>query len=148
MPIFKLYNLIMRNLYTKFVRLLEICKQISNNLVIERGNIRRLGLIPRYSDLEVIALSMAAESEEIDSENRLFEAKLKGCRENVPNFIFRCQFKDRRKALSNLNEQIRCRIVNQMDGGADYFCIDSVPIQVCRVARGKRCKMGKMEILH
>ena len=25
--------------------------------------------------------------------------------------------------------------------GEDYFYIDSKPIEVCRVARGKRCKM-------
>lgn len=57
----------MCNLYTKFVRFLEICKHFSNGLVTEKGNILRPGPIPRFSDLEVIALSMAAESEEIDS---------------------------------------------------------------------------------
>ena len=36
-------------------------------------NILRPGPVPRFSDLEVIALSMAAESEEMDSENCLFE---------------------------------------------------------------------------
>ena len=141
--IFKFYTLIMCNLYTKFVRFLEICKQFSYNLVTERGNIRRPGPIPRFSDLEVIALSMAAESEEIDSENWLFESKLKECRENIPNLISRRQFNDRRKALSKLNEQICSRIAHQMDGGEDYFCIDSAPIEVCRVARGKRSKMGR-----
>ena len=90
-------------------------------MVTEKGNIRRPGPIPRFSDLEVIALSMAAESEEIDSENWLFESKLKECRENIPNLISRRQFNDRRKALSRLNEQIRSRIANQMDGGEDYF---------------------------
>lgn len=141
--IFKFYNLIMCNLYTKFVRFLEICKQFSYNLVTERGNIRRPGPIPRFSDLEVIALSMAAESEEIDSENWLFDSKLKECRENIPNLISCRQFNDHRKTLSNLNEQIRSRIANQIDGGEDYFCIDSAPIEVCRVARGKRSKMGE-----
>jgi hypothetical protein len=29
------------------------------------------------------------------------------------------------------------------DGGEDIFCIDSMPIQVCRPIRSKRCKMGK-----
>ena len=65
--IFKLYYLVMYNLYTKFVRFLEICKLFSNGLVTEKGNILRPGPVPRFSDLEVIALSMAAESEEIDS---------------------------------------------------------------------------------
>ena len=31
----------------------------------------------------------------------------------------------------------------KMDGGEEQFFVDSKPIPVCRVARGKRCKMGK-----
>lgn len=142
-PIFKLYTLVMCNLFTKFVKFLEICKQFSSDLVTEKGNIRRPGPVPRFSDLEVIALSMAAESEEIDSENWLFESKLKECRERIPNLISRRHFNDRRKAVSNLCEQVRSRIANSIDGGEDYFCIDSKPIEVCRVSRGDRCKMGK-----
>ncbi len=37
---------------------------------------------------------------------------------------------------------IRKRIADIIDGGENYFCIDSKPIEVCRVSRGKRCKMG------
>lgn len=33
----------MCNLYTKFVKILEICKQFSHNLVNEQGNIPRRG---------------------------------------------------------------------------------------------------------
>ena len=57
--IFKLYNLVMCNLYTKFVKFLEICKEFSEDLVTESGNVRRPGPVPRFSNLEVIALSMA-----------------------------------------------------------------------------------------
>ena len=32
-----------------------------------------------------------------------------------------------------------------MDGGEDYFCVDSNPIEVCRIARYKRCCMGKKD---
>ena len=46
--------------------LLEICKQFSHNLVNVEGNIVRRGPVPRFSDLEVVALSLAAESESID----------------------------------------------------------------------------------
>lgn len=52
--IFKLYNLVMCNLYTKFVKFLEICKDFSKDLVNERGNLPRRGVVPRFSDLEVI----------------------------------------------------------------------------------------------
>lgn len=134
----------MCNLYTKFVNFLEICKNFSEDLVTEVGNIRRPGPVPRFSDLEVIALSMAAEAEGIDSENWLFEARLKECRSSIPNLISRRQFNDRRKWVCGLQEQIRSRMAKEMDGGEDYFCIDSKPIEVCRVARGKRCKMGRM----
>ena len=66
----------MYNLYTKFVRILEICKQFSENLVNEFGNIPRRGPVPKFSDLEVVALSLTAETESIDSEKWLFDYKL------------------------------------------------------------------------
>ena len=58
----------MYNLYTKFVKTLEICKQFSENLVNESGNVPRRGPVPKFSDLEVVALSLTAETESIDSE--------------------------------------------------------------------------------
>ena len=74
----------MHNLYTKFVRILEICKQFSNNLVNDQGNIVRCGPVPKFSDLEVVALSLAAESESIDSEEWLFDYKLQEYKEQIP----------------------------------------------------------------
>ena len=53
----------MYNLYTKFVKILEICKQFSENLVNESGNVPRRGPVPKFSDLEVVALSLTAETE-------------------------------------------------------------------------------------
>lgn len=38
-------------------------------MVNEKGNIVRRGSVLRFYDLEVVALSMAAEAKEIDSEN-------------------------------------------------------------------------------
>ena len=66
----------MYNLYTKFVKILEICKQFSENLVNESGNVPRRGPVPKFSDLEVVALSLTAETESIDSEKWLFDYKL------------------------------------------------------------------------
>ena len=40
-------------------------------------------------------------------------------------------------------EELRKRIAMEMDGGEEQFFVDSKPIEVCRVARGKRCKMGR-----
>ena len=51
-------NHCMYNLYTKFVKILEICKQFSENLVNENGNILRCGPVAKFSDLEVVALPL------------------------------------------------------------------------------------------
>ena len=42
----------MYNLYAKFVKILEICKQFSENLVNESGNVPRRGPVPKFSDLD------------------------------------------------------------------------------------------------
>lgn len=134
----------MYNLYAIFAKYLEICKSFSGNLVNETGNIRRRGVVPKFSDLEVIALSLTAETMSIDSENYLF-IQLAQYKSSFPNMISRRQFNDRRKFTGNLCETIRKRIADHVDGGEDYFCIDSKPIEVCRTARGKRCQMGKKD---
>lgn len=133
----------MCNLYAKFVKILGICKKFSVNLVNEKGNIRRPGPVPRFSDLEVVALSLMAETESIDSENWLFEHVLNDCRDKMENLISRRQFNDRKKQASGLCEEIRKRIAMEIDGGEDCFCIDSKPIEVCRISRGNRCKLGR-----
>lgn len=58
----------MHNLYAIFVRFLDICKQLADNLVNESGNIPRCGIVPRFSDLEIIALSLTSEAIGIDSD--------------------------------------------------------------------------------
>ena len=65
----------MHNLYAIFAKLLNICKQIAGNLVNESGNVPRRGVVPKFSDLEVVALNMASEAVGIDSKLLLF-AKL------------------------------------------------------------------------
>ena len=86
----------MYNLYTKFVKILEICKQFSENLVNESGNVPRRGPVPKFSDLEVVVLSLTAETESIDSEKWLFDYKLQEYKDSISNLIPRRQFNDRK----------------------------------------------------
>ena len=134
----------MHNLYAIFAKLLNICKQVAGNLVNESGNVPRRGVVPRFSDLEIVALNMTSEAVGIDSESLLF-AKLQEYRIEIPNLISRRQYNDRRKITSSLCNTIRERIAAEMDGGEDCFCIDSKPIEVCRFSRSKRCVMGKKD---
>ena len=68
---------------------------------------------------------------------------LNPCKSDFSNLISRRQYNDRRKYLKNLCEIIRKDIANAVDGGENYYCIDSKPIEVCRTSRAKRCKFGK-----
>ena len=91
-----IYNQTMHNLYAIFAKYLNICKQVAGNLVNESGNIPRKDVVPRFSDLEVIALNIISEAIGIDSESLLF-AKLQEYR----------QYNDRRKITSPLCNAIR-----------------------------------------
>ena len=135
----------MYNFCAKFRQILDICKRHSENLVNSLGNVPRVGVVPRFSDLEVVALSLTAEALGIDSENCLFH-RLSLCKDAIPNLISRRQFNDRRKLTAGLCEEIRKRIADEIDGGEDRFIVDSKPIEVCKPARSKRCAMGRGDI--
>ncbi len=143
------YNIIaMHNFIAKFRKVLEICKQYAGNQVNKRGNVPRRGVVPTFSDLEVVALSITAEAFCIDSENYLFTRLSIECPDAIPNLITRRQFNQRRKLTRLLGENIRKAIAKALDGGEFVFCIDSKPVKVCQNARAKRCAMGKTDIDH
>ena len=136
---------LMYNFCAKFRQILDICKRHSENLVNSLGNIPRVGVVPRFSDLEVIALSMTAEAFGIDSENYLFH-QLSNSKDKIPNLTSRRQYNDRRNLTAGLCETIRKSIVDSIDGEEDCFIIDSKPIEVCKLARSKRCAMCRDNI--
>ena len=132
----------MHNLYANFVRILEVCKRFSQDLVNDKGNIPRCGVVPRFSDLEVIALSLTEETMGYDSECYLF-SQLEDYRSKLPHLISRRQYNDRRKYTAALCEKIRKRVAESLDGGEDVFIIDSKPVKVCQPSRGNRNTMGR-----
>ena len=138
----------MRNFVTNFRKILEICKQFAGNQVNEKGNVPRRGVVPTFSDLEVVALSITAEAFSIDSENYLFNRLNSDCPDAIPNLISRRQYNQRRKLTMMLGENIRQSIAKAIDGGETVFSIDSKPVKVCQNARAARCQMGKTDIEH
>lgn len=136
-------TLLMRNFIANFVRILGICKDFAGNRVNEHGNVPRCGVVPKFSDLEVIALGITAEAFGFDSENFLFHRLHHECKDDLPHLISRRQFNARRKLTARLAEEIRKDVAMAIDGAEDVFCIDSKPIKVCQNARAKRCVMGQ-----
>ena len=132
----------MRNFIAKFLKFYDICKKFAGNRVNDKGNIRRRGVFPTFSDLKVIALYLAAEASGFDSENYLFK-RLEESEEKIPDLITRRQFNSRRKSTAGLAESIRKDIAERIDGRENVLVIDSKPVKVCQMARAGRCMMGK-----
>ena len=80
----------MHNFIEKFTKINDICKKFAGNRVNEHGNVSRRGVIPTFSDLEVIALSLSltAEAFGYDSENNLFK-RLAESPEHIPSQALR-----------------------------------------------------------
>lgn len=133
----------MHNIKTNFDKILKVCKLESKELVNDLGNILRPSKIPKFCDLEVIALSLTAEAMSIDSENLLFYKLEKDYKVDFPNLISRRQYNDRRKYCFDLQNKIRDNIAKAIDGNEGMFTIDSKPLQICKLSRKNRCKVGK-----
>lgn len=95
----------MHNLKTNFDKILNICKLHSKDLFDIGGNVCRPGTKPRFSDLEVISLSLTAEALGIDSENLLFAKLNTEFKGHFPNIISRRQYNDRRKSLFKVQKE-------------------------------------------
>lgn len=66
---------------------------------VKKGNNLRRGSVPKFSDVEVMALSLTTERLGIDSENYLFSKLNKKYLIDFENLINRRQYDDRRKLL-------------------------------------------------
>ncbi len=139
---------LMHNLIIRFEQILGIYEKFAGNRVDKNGNRPHRGVVPKFSDLEVIALSATAEAFGFDSENYLFKRLNAEKGESLPNLISRRQYNQRRKLTSVLGEEIRKDIAMAMDGNEYVFSIDSKPVKVCQNARAKRCAMGRDDYEH
>lgn len=48
--------IVMHNFIAKFRKILEICKQCAGNQVNDKRNVPHCGMVPTFSDLEVVAI--------------------------------------------------------------------------------------------
>ena len=138
----------MHNIKTNFDKILGVIKDIIGGEINEKGNYLRRGTRPRFSDVEVIALSLTAECLSIDSENYLFSKLNKEYLREFENIISRRQYNDRRKLLFEQTERVRKLMAERLNSQADVFAIDSMPLEICKISREQRNKMGKESADH
>lgn len=119
----------LQSVYSKILGLLHEIEKQDNFL----NQIR----IPKLSDKELIALSLAAESLGIDSEHFLF----KQLPNNVEGKIERSVYNRRIRRLSHKLEDLRQKMAQQIRSHSELYIVDSMPLEVCKFSRAKRSKI-------
>jgi len=128
----------MSNIVKNYLRVLEVISSFDFDLDSKSS----VGRKSKMSDLEVIALSLTAEFMSIDSENSLFKQLTSN---QIPHLIERSQFNKRRKKLFLFSEKVRTKLASQFLEFEDYFIVDSMPLEICKLSRHKRIKICKEE---
>lgn len=127
----------MNNLLANYERILEVLRKISTDQQLPMQRRR-----PAMSDLEVISLGLTAEYMGIDSENDLFR-KLPSA---LACKIERTVYNRRKRRLLPYQDVIRMKLAESFNEFEDVFIVDSMPLEVCKIARSSRSKICKEEL--
>ena len=127
----------MNNLSANYERILEVLRKISKEQLLTYQ--RRC---PKMSDLELISLSLTAEFMGLDSETDLFR-KLP---QTILATIERSVYNRRRRKLLYHMDVIRLKLASYFNDFENYFIVDSMPLEVCKLSRGSRSKICKENI--
>ena len=126
----------MNNLLANYERILEVLRKISPERLLPVQRRR-----PSMSDLEVISLSLTAEYIGVDSENDLFR-KLPAC---LYRKIERTVYNRRKRRLMPYQNAIRLKLAESFNESEDVFIVDSMPLEICKIARSSRSKICREE---
>ena len=123
----------MNNLNANYKRILEVLRE--QFLPYQRRQ-------PKMSDLELVSLSLTAEFIGMDSENDLFR-KLP---ENISSKIEPSVYNRRRRRLVADLDKIRLKLASDFNEFENYFVVDSMPLEVCKLSRSSRSKICKQTL--
>jgi hypothetical protein len=133
----------MHNIKSNFDITFQTIKSLQLNDFRADGNVVRTGPKPKLSDLEIISLTLTSEYMSIDSENLLFK-KLNSChKQDFPYLIDRSLFNRRKKDLFHYIDKIRAALAQHFLSTEQYYIVDSMPIEVCKLSREKRARICK-----
>ena len=97
-------------------------------------------ITPKMSDIELISLILLAEFKSIDSEHQLFR-ELNGTL--FEGKIERTVYNRRKRKLFPYMEEIRLKMADEFNQFENYFVVDSMPLEVCKLSRASRSKICK-----
>ena len=125
----------MHNFQANYDKILEVLrKNITSSTLVNQNR------KPKLSDIELVAIDLTAQYMSIDSEHQLFRM-LKTI--NFKNLIDRTVYNRRKRGLVNYIEQISVTLSERFNEFEDYFIIDSMPLEACKLSRSSRSKICK-----
>ena len=125
----------MHNFQANYDKILEVLrKNITSSTFVNQNR------KPKLSDIELVAIDLTAQYMSIDSEHQLFRM-LKTI--NFKNLIDRTVYNRRKRGLVNYIEQISVTLSERFNEFEDYFIIDSMPLEACKLSRSSRSKICK-----
>lgn len=95
---------------------------------------------PKLSNIELIAMNFTAEYMSIDSECQLFRTIINS---NLADKIERSVYNKRKRKLFDYIEEIRKTLAAKLNDFEQYFIVDSMPLEVCKISRAGRSKICK-----
>lgn len=143
LPHNNLLTKLMHDIYRNYSKVFQTIKSLELPIFDELGNVARHGLRPQFSDLEVISLVLTAEYMSLDSENWLFNKIKSDYSHQFPNLIDRSRYNRRKRQLFPVLEIVRKELAAKFLEFEEYFIIDSMPLEVCKIAREKRSSICK-----
>lgn len=135
----------MHNIKKTFDRFYLIIRNLLKDSLDKNGNFHKVGRRPKFSDVEVIALSLTSEALSIDSENNLFMKLNTEYKKQFPNLIKRSKYNIRRRGLFLKIEEVRKIISAKIVEAENIYIIDSMPLEVCRLSRAARAKICRKD---
>jgi len=128
----------MHNFETNYEKIIEVL----DNLDIPSNFLTQIRL-PKLSDKELIGINLTAEYMGIDSEHQLFRI----LPISIDSKIERSVYNRRRRKLFPFLEQVRQKLSEKFNSCEEFYIVDSMPLEVCKLSRSSRSKVCK-DYLH
>jgi hypothetical protein len=131
----------MHNLRSKFDTFFQLAKSVFAVRLDPFDNLRNYSNRPKLSDIQILAISLAAESLQIASENALYFLLEVQFPDLFRLFPHRTNFNRRRKALRAVFDEFATLLADDLTAPSNRYIIDSIPLPICRFARFSRLKI-------
>ncbi len=124
----------MHNFKANYDKILDILNKIE-----EKSNFLQQIRLPKLTDKELIAVNLTAEYMGLDSEYQLFRILPK----SIYSKIERSVYNRRKRRLFPCIEKMRQKLSNKFNEFEQYYIVDSMPLEICKLSRSMRSKICK-----